>query len=154
MDESTVNIVAMPLFHVGGTSWALGSMSAGGRTIIVREPVPTALLGLIESRKATHAFFVPAVAGMLLADPARARSALRSLTVLAHGGSPMPAPLMERTLNVLPAPLYSVYGMTETSGVLCVLGPEEHRDQQHPHLRASAPAARQRGAGRRPGYRH
>ena len=59
MDENTINIVAMPLSHVGGTSWALGSMSVGGRTIIVREPVPGALLGLIESRQATHAYFVP-----------------------------------------------------------------------------------------------
>src|SRR5580704_11190694 len=122
MDESTINIVAMPLFHVGGTSWALGSMSVGGRTIIVREVIPSTLLGIIESREATHAFLVPAVVQPLLADPARAGSALRSLKVLAYGGSPMPPPLMERTLNVLPAtPLYSVYGMTETSGVLCVL---------------------------------
>jgi acyl-CoA synthetase (AMP-forming)/AMP-acid ligase II len=138
MDESTVNVVAMPLFHVGGTSWALGSMSAGGRTIIVREPVPSTLLDLIESREATHAYFVPAMVQVLLADPARARSALRSLKVLAYGGSPLPAPLMERTLNVLPTSLYSVYGMTETSGVLCVLGPDEHRHPWRPHLRASA----------------
>jgi len=83
--------------------------------------IPSALLGIIESREATHAFFVPAVVQALLADPAQGRSALRSLKVLAYGGSPMPAPLMERTLNVLPAiPLYSVYGMTETSGVFCV----------------------------------
>jgi acyl-CoA synthetase (AMP-forming)/AMP-acid ligase II len=138
MDESTINIVAMPLFHVGGTSWALGSMSAGSRTIIVREPIPGALLDLIESRQATHAFFVPAVVGMLLADPARARSALRSLRVLAYGGSPMPGPLMERTLTVLPTPLYSVYGMTEASGVFCCLGPDEHRDPRRARLRASA----------------
>ncbi|HWG62242.1 MAG TPA: long-chain-fatty-acid--CoA ligase [Streptosporangiaceae bacterium] len=139
MDQSTINIVAMPLFHVGGTSWALGSMSVGGRTIIVREVIPSALLGIIESREATHAFFVPAVVQTLLADPAQARSALRSLKVLAHGGSPMPAPLMERTLSVLPAiPLYSVYGMTETSGVFCLLGPDEHRDQGRAYLRASA----------------
>ena len=139
MDQSTINVVAMPLFHVGGTSWALGSMSAGGRTIIVREPVPSALLGLLESREATHVFFVPAMAGMLLADPAQASSGLRSLKVLAYGGSPMPATLMERTLSVLPAtPLNSVYGMTETSGVFCVLGPDEHRDQRRAYLRASA----------------
>jgi acyl-CoA synthetase (AMP-forming)/AMP-acid ligase II len=139
MDESTINIVATPLFHVGGTSWALGSMSAGGRTIIVRDVIPGDLLGIIESRQATHAFFVPAVIQMLLAGPAPARSALRSLKVLAYGGSPMPAPLMERTLNVLPAaPLYSVYGMTEMSGVFCKLGPDEHRDAQRPQLRASA----------------
>ena len=142
MDDATVNIVAMPLFHVGGTSWALGSMSVGGRTIIVREVIPSALLAIIESRAATHAFFVPAVVQALLADPAQARSALRSLKVLAYGGSPMPAPRMERTLNVLPAiPLYSVYGMTETSGVFCLLGPDEHRDQRRA-IFARRPACR------------
>src|SRR6266705_2387887 len=36
-DRSSVNLVAMPLFHVGGTSWALQSMYVGGRTIVVRE---------------------------------------------------------------------------------------------------------------------
>jgi acyl-CoA synthetase (AMP-forming)/AMP-acid ligase II len=138
MDEGTVNIVAMPLFHVGGTSWALGSMYAGGRTVIVREMVPSAILDLVESEAATHAFFVPAVVQMLIADPDRARAALGSLQVLGYGGSPMPAPLMERTLDTVPTPLYSVYGMTEMSGVFCVLGPDEHRDPERKHLRASA----------------
>jgi acyl-CoA synthetase (AMP-forming)/AMP-acid ligase II len=50
----------------------------------------------------------------------------------------MPAPLMERTLDTVPTPLYSVYGMTEMSGVFCVLGPDEHRDPERKHLRASA----------------
>ena len=138
MDDSTVNIVATPMFHVSGTAWALASMSAGGRTIIVREPAPSILLSVIESREATHAFFVPAMVGVLMADPAQARSALRSLTVLAYGGAPLPAQLMERALTVLPTPLYEVYGMTETSGVLCVLGPDEHRDPQRTYLRGSA----------------
>jgi len=130
--------VAMPLFHVGGTSWALGSMSVGARTVVVREVVPAALLDLIESRAATHAFLVPAVIQMLLTEPARARVALRSLKVLGYGGSPMPAPLIDRTLSTLDTPLYSVYGMTELSGVFCVLGPDEHRDDNRKHLRASA----------------
>jgi acyl-CoA synthetase (AMP-forming)/AMP-acid ligase II len=138
MDESTVNVVAMPLFHVGGTSWALGSMCAGGRTVIVREVIPNAILDLLPSVGATHAFFVPAVIQMLLADPERARAALGPLRVLGYGGSPMPAPLMERVLEILPTPLYSVYGMTEMSGVFCVLGPDEHRDPARTHLRASA----------------
>src|SRR3954454_6380152 len=100
--------------------------------------VPAAVLDLIEARGATHAFFVPAVIQMLIADPERARKALGSLQVLGYGGAPMPAPLMERTLAVLPTPLYSVYGMTEMSGVFCVLGPDEHRDLERKHLRASA----------------
>ncbi|SFS90494.1 long-chain-fatty-acid--CoA ligase [Saccharopolyspora flava] len=138
MDERTINVVAMPLYHVGGTSWALASMSAGARTIIVRDIVPAALLDLVERSAATHAFFVPAVIQMLLSDPERARTALRSLEVLGYGGSPMPAPLMERLLSTLDTPLHSVYGMTEMSGVFCVLGPAEHRDDTREHLRASA----------------
>ncbi|HEY5853593.1 MAG TPA: long-chain-fatty-acid--CoA ligase [Aldersonia sp.] len=137
MDESTVNLVAMPLFHVGGTSWAMGSMHAGGRTIIAREVSPVDILGVIENEAVTHAFFVPAVIQTLLAQD-RVVEATAGLQVIGYGGSPMPAPLMEQTLETLATPLYSVYGMTEMSGVFCVLGPDEHRDPQRKHLRASA----------------
>jgi len=137
MDESTVNLVAMPLFHVGGTSWALGSMYAGGVTIIAREVVPADILELIKDEKVTHAFFVPAVIQMLLAEEGVAE-ATAGLQVIGYGGSPMPAPLMEKTLSSLSTPLYSVYGMTEMSGVFCVLGPDDHRDPDRRHLRASA----------------
>jgi acyl-CoA synthetase (AMP-forming)/AMP-acid ligase II len=137
MDESTVNLVAMPLFHVGGTSWALGGMYAGGRTIIAREVVPADLLTLIKDENVTHAFFVPVVIQMLLTQDGVAE-ATAGLQVIGYGGSPMPAPLLEKTLSTLSTPLYSVYGMTEMSGVFCVLGPEEHRDPDRRHLRASA----------------
>jgi acyl-CoA synthetase (AMP-forming)/AMP-acid ligase II len=137
MDESTVNLVAMPLFHVGGTSWALGSMHAGGRTIIAREVVPGDVLQVIKKENVTHAFFVPAVIQMLLAQD-DVVEATAGLKVLGYGGSPMPGPLMEKTLSTLGTPMYSVYGMTEMSGVFCVLGPEDHRDPERRHLRASA----------------
>jgi acyl-CoA synthetase (AMP-forming)/AMP-acid ligase II len=137
MDSSTVNLVAMPLFHVGGTSWALGSMYAGGRTIIARDVIPADLLQVIKNEGVTHAFFVPAVIQMLLAVDGVAE-ATDCLEVIGYGGSPMPAPLMEQTLATLSTPLYSVYGMTEMSGVFCVLGPEDHRDPERRHLRASA----------------
>src|SRR6266496_4338282 len=137
MDESTVNLVAMPLFHVGGTSWALGGTYAGGRTIIAREVVPADLLTLIKDENVTHAFFVPAVIQMLLAQEGVAE-ATAGLQVIGYGGSPMPLPLMDRTIETLSTPLYSVYGMTEMSGVFCVLGPDEHRNPERQHLRASA----------------
>src|SRR6266704_5528744 len=42
-DRASVNLVAMPLFHVGGTSWALQSMYVGGRTPVVREVAAAAM---------------------------------------------------------------------------------------------------------------
>lgn len=136
MDESTVNLVAMPLFHVGGTSWAIGGMYAGGKTIIARDAVPADLLSVIEKEQVTHAFFVPALIQMLLAQD-NIVDATKSLQVIGYGGSPMPAPLMDKTLETLSTPLYSVYGMTEMSGVFCVLGPDDHRNPKRPQLRAS-----------------
>ncbi|MFI5627047.1 long-chain-fatty-acid--CoA ligase [Nocardioides sp. NPDC051685] len=137
MDESTVNLVAMPLFHVGGTSWAIGGMYAGGLTIVAREAVPADLLATIRDHQVTHAFFVPALIQMLLAQDDIVE-ATKSLQVIGYGGSPMPAPLMDKTLATLSTPLYSVYGMTEMSGVFCVLGPDDHRNPERPQLRASA----------------
>jgi long-chain acyl-CoA synthetase len=37
IDETTVSMVAMPLFHIGGTGWALSGMSRGGHSILVRD---------------------------------------------------------------------------------------------------------------------
>lgn len=135
MDQTTVNLVAMPLFHVGGTCWALASMYGGGQTIVVRDLVPGPVLDLMAQRRVTHAFFVPAVLGPLLADPGYARAGMASVRVLGYGGSPMPLQLLRRVLAELPGTgLYSVYGMTEMSGVFCVLGAAEHRDPSRPHL--------------------
>ena len=36
----TVSLVAMPLFHIGGTGWALGGMSRGGHSVILRDIDP------------------------------------------------------------------------------------------------------------------
>ncbi|MFC6715008.1 long-chain-fatty-acid--CoA ligase [Branchiibius cervicis] len=137
MDARTVNLVAMPLFHVGGTCWALGSMYAGGRTIVVRDLVPDQLLALITGEQATHVFLVPAVIGMLTQVPGIGE-AFASVKVLGYGGSPMPLPTAQAAVATFPSGLYSVYGMTEMSGTFCVLRPEDHRDADRPHLLGSA----------------
>ena len=39
----TVSLVAMPLFHIGGTGWALCGMSRGGHSVILRDMDPVAV---------------------------------------------------------------------------------------------------------------
>jgi acyl-CoA synthetase (AMP-forming)/AMP-acid ligase II len=136
--EDMVNMVAMPLFHVGGTSWALAAMSVGGHTVVVREVVPRAVLDEIVDREVTHAFFVPAVYGFLLDVPDVATRDYSALRCLGYGGSPMPLPLMRRCLATWDVDFYQVYGMTEMSGVFSVLGPADHRDAAHPERLVSA----------------
>jgi acyl-CoA synthetase (AMP-forming)/AMP-acid ligase II len=133
-----VNMVAMPLFHVGGSSWALNSMSVGGRTLVVREVVPDAVLDQITAERVTHAFFVPAVYGFFLQLADVAERDYSSLRCLGYGGAPMPPPLMRRCLETFPVDFYQVYGMTELSGASCVLDPAAHRDPAHPERLLSA----------------
>src|SRR6516164_864018 len=54
------NLVAMPLFHVGGTSYAMFGVYMGAPTTFTREPDPASLLAAFGSG-VTHAFLVPAV---------------------------------------------------------------------------------------------
>ena len=138
-DDTTINMVAMPLFHVGGSAWALAAMSAGARTVIVRDVVPGPLLDELVDRRVTHAFFVPAVFGFLVQTPGVADRDYSSLRCLGYGGSPMPLPLLRSCLQVWPdVGFYQVYGMTEMSGVFAILDPADHRDADHPERLVSA----------------
>ena len=49
-DTESVNMVAMPLFHIGGGGWAVAGMYEGATSVIVRELDPTALIRLIPER--------------------------------------------------------------------------------------------------------
>src|SRR5438094_866924 len=40
VDETSVSCVAMPVFHIGGSGWALVGMATGGHAILFREFVP------------------------------------------------------------------------------------------------------------------
>ncbi|TDQ05723.1 long-chain-fatty-acid--CoA ligase [Labedaea rhizosphaerae] len=133
-----VGMVAMPLFHVGGTSWALAALFAGAEIVVVRDIVPNLLLDELVSARITHSFFVPAVFAFMLQVPDVAQRDWSALRLLVYGASPMPLPLLRNSLKVFPCGFRQVYGMTEAGGVVTSLGPEEHRDPAREHLLTSA----------------
>ncbi|MGH3221539.1 MAG: AMP-binding protein, partial [Streptosporangiaceae bacterium] len=91
------NLVAMPLFHVGGTSYALFGIYAGAPSTFTREPDPASLLAALAAG-ATHAFFVPAVIAGLLGAGEQGIAALGGLKYLLYGAAPMPLPMLRRAL--------------------------------------------------------
>ena len=138
-DVDSVAMVAMPLFHVSGFSWALQCIAVGGVTIVVRDVVPADILDALMRERVTHAFFVPAVYQSFLAAPGVAERDYASLRCLGYGGSPIERPLLERCLQVFEGvDFFQIYGMTELSGAFCVLGPAEHRDHTRPERLRSA----------------
>ncbi|HXQ90839.1 MAG TPA: long-chain-fatty-acid--CoA ligase [Acidimicrobiales bacterium] len=139
IDERTVSLVAMPLFHIGGSGWALSGMSRGGTSVILRDMDPGELLRLVAAERITHAFLVPAVLMALLATPAVADTDLSSLDTIFYGASPIAEDVLVRCLEVFGCRFAQVYGMTETSGAIVGLASEDH-DPHGPrqHLLRSA----------------
>jgi long-chain acyl-CoA synthetase len=124
--DDTVSLVAMPLFHIGGSGWALCGMSRGGRSIIVRDVDPAVLLDLIATERITEMFLVPAVLMLLLATPSLTSTDLSSVRVIFYGASPISEDVLVRCMAAFGCGFCQVYGMTETTGAITALRFEDH----------------------------
>ena len=124
MTAESVNLLASPLFHIGGTGYALTAMGQGAHTVLMAEVDPVAMARAIARHRVTHAFFVPAVVKLLLDGAAGAD--LSSLELIAYGGAPMTEALLRRAIDTLGCAFMGVYGMTETAGSVTALAPGDH----------------------------
>ncbi|GAA1302994.1 long-chain-fatty-acid--CoA ligase [Pseudonocardia xinjiangensis] len=130
--------VAMPLYHVGGTSYALITISAGAQIVMLRLPDPATVLEVLESERITHTFLVPALMAVMAQVPGAADHDFSALKAVTYGASPMPLPVMRACLELFPGVMHQVYGMTEACGVVSALGPEDHEDPAVAHRLVSA----------------
>ncbi len=126
MGPESVNLVAMPMFHIGGCGYGSSTMMAGGHTVLMREVNPAKAIELIARYKVTHTFFVPTVVQSLLQVPGVETADLSSLQLLMYGASPIGDVLLRRALGVLKCRFMQAYGMTESSGTVVELEPEDH----------------------------
>jgi long-chain acyl-CoA synthetase len=122
----TVSLVAMPLFHIGGTGWALCGMSRGGHSVILRDMDPATALRLIEEHGVTETFVVPAVLMFLLATPELSEADVSSLRTVFYGASPISEDVLVRSMKALSCDFAQVYGLTETTGAITSLMPYDH----------------------------
>ena len=126
IDGETVNMVAMPLFHIAGSGWALAGFCQGAESVLVHEMDPAEVLRLIEARRVTNSLFVPAVLQILSAHPAAEKTDFRSLRKIVYGASPISEEVLVRSMKTFGCGFVQVYGLTETSGAITTLPSEDH----------------------------
>ncbi len=129
MDETSKNIATMPLFHIGGSGWALAGMYVGAETLLVRDPNPGVLLDLMSEEKATNAFYVPALLAfmaLVAAQPGQPQRDFSSMRSVVYGASPITDDVLIASMNTLKCPHVQVFGMTETTGSVTELTPADH----------------------------
>ena len=138
-DADTVSLTPLPMFHVGGIAWTFLGLYSGGTTILVTEFDPVAVLDALEHDRVTNAVMVPTILQMLCAVPGAADRDFSALRSIAYGASPITTTVLKASLRTFRCPLFGVYGLTETTGGVVQLAPEDHDpDGPREHLLRSA----------------
>lgn len=126
IDEDSVSLVAMPLFHIAGSGWAMAGFCQGARNVLVHELDPAEVLRLIERHRVTNALFVPAVLQILSGFPGIDQVDLGSFRSIVYGASPISVEVLVRSMQVFGCDFVQVYGLTETTGAITDLPAEDH----------------------------
>ena len=136
--DGDMMLIAMPMFHVGGSSYALFGAATGTAGYVIPEVNPQ-LLAQAMMAGVTHAFLVPAVVAALIQAGPDAMGLFSRLKAFAYGAAPMPLPILRAALEAWPNTKFmQVYGMTEFGGVITILDDAAHRDAEHPERLVSA----------------
>ena len=122
----SVNLVCMPLFHISGSGWGVIGLFSGATSILLRDVDLQEILRVIPEYGITHSVFVPAVLQFLLAAPNINDIDFSSLRNVAYGASPITEEVLVNAINMFKANFFHVYGLTETTGGVTMLLPEEH----------------------------
>ena len=117
-------LILLPLFHVGALSPMIGSVYKGNTLVILRNFDPEKTWSLIESEQVNTTMAVPAMLGFMLQVPDFQRFDWSSLRAISSGAAPLPVTTinayMENGIEI-----HQVYGMTETCGPACLIGPDD-----------------------------
>ena len=129
-------LLAMPCFHVGGTSFGLGIIHSGAHAVIIPEYDPNEVLTLIEKYQVSKIFMVPAALKIILDSPRIDEADLSSLEYIFYGASPIPLDLMRESIDRFGCGFVQMYGMNESGGTIVALPPEDHDPQGNEKMRS------------------
>ncbi|MCP5385707.1 MAG: long-chain-fatty-acid--CoA ligase [Novosphingobium sp.] len=137
LDDDEAILVAMPIAHIGGTGLGVMALAAGLPGIVLAEFEPTRVFDAVENRGVTRFFIVPAALQLLLNHPDCARTDFSRLRYILYGASPIPLELLRQCIAMFGAEFIQAYGMTETTGTVCTLPPEDHSVEGNQRMRSA-----------------
>jgi long-chain acyl-CoA synthetase len=131
--DGSVSMVAMPLFHIAGSGWALAGMAQGARSVLIRELDPIGVLKALDEQSVTHCLLVPAAIMIVLAASECSTTDFSRLGYMAYGAAPISEKVLKQALATFGCRFVQFYGLTETTGAITLLRAVEHDpDGLHP----------------------
>ena len=135
-----VVLIAMPIFHVAGVNIGVLTLSQGAQGVVLRDIDPQEILRLIEKKKISYAFLVPAVILFLISQPNVKQIDFASLKNISYGASPISDDVLMRAKEIFGCEFLQVYGLTETTGGGTCLAPEDHEPSRNKLRSCGKPA--------------
>lgn len=133
-------LVVMPIAHIGGTGSFMMGLQSGIRTAFEPEFTPDGVIDAIIVGT-THMFLVPAALQFVIQHPRAGSTDFSSLRYFMYGAAPMPLELLKQAVATMPATQFlQVYGMTETTGTISMLPPEDHSLEGNERMRSAGKA--------------
>lgn len=136
-DDDEVVLVAMPCSHIGGTGLGIMAVGSGLPGLILSEFTPDGFFDAVEQGGVTRLFIVPAALHILLQHPRCASVDFSRLKYILYGAAPIPLELLRQCIGMFKCEFMQAYGMTETTGTICMLPPEDHDSAGNARMRSA-----------------
>jgi long-chain acyl-CoA synthetase len=134
-DGTAISLTPLPLFHIGGIGWVYCGLWHGATTILVSEFEAATVLDLLERERVTNPIFVPTMLQLMTAVPGASERDYSQLRTIVYGASPVTTTTLRATLDTFRCGLIGLYGLTESSGGVVHLDPDDHqREGPRQHL--------------------
>ena len=115
-----------PLFHIAAHN-VLHQHQQGAAVALLPGFDAEAVLEICQQQQITTLSLAPTMMTLLLDSPSYHRDKLASVRVIGYGASAITPRLLRRVLAETDCDLSQGFGMTELSGTIAFLGPEQHR---------------------------
>ena len=139
-DEDEAILVCMPCAHIGGTGLGIIAVSSGIRAIVQAEFTPDGVLDGFD-KGITRLFIVPAALQMVVQHPRAKTTDMSGVKYVMYGAAPIPLDLLREAVKTIPAAGFlQCYGMTETTGTVAMLPPEDHDLDGDPRMKSAGRA--------------
>jgi acyl-CoA synthetase (AMP-forming)/AMP-acid ligase II len=139
-EDDEVVLVAMPCAHIGGTGLGIMALASGLPGHVLAEFTPDGFFDAVEQHGVTRLFIVPAALGILLNHPRCAGVDFARLKYILYGAAPIPLELLRQCIDMFKCEFIQAYGMTETTGTIVMLPPEDHDPAGNARMRSAGKA--------------
>ncbi len=138
--DDEVVLVAMPCAHIGGTGLGVMAIASGLPAYILGEFTPDGFFDAVETGGVTRLFIVPAALHILLQHPRCPTVDFSRLKYILYGAAPIPLELLRQCILMFKCEFIQAYGMTETTGTIVMLPPEDHDPNGNARMRSAGKA--------------